>query len=166
MNHVYPKGIQILLAGSAALALTACQSDTAPAPGTVQITFYAHETEDGVCEPRRVARVNVPETDLYAVYGDVQFVDTRGQGMTRLPLQYVFNGYDDSGIAVSEARTGLNTDTACADLRIDNMIDHCLLNADRHAEAPCPTLEYSGEGFHSINLTQDRSQPGTPPGDG
>ena len=66
---------------------------------------------------------------------------------------------------MSEARTGLNTDSACADLRIDTMIDHCLLNADRSEEAPCPTLEYSGEGFHSINLTQDRSQPGTAPKD-
>lgn len=164
-----PDLLPAILAGASGLAVTACQQGTPagpPAPATIQVTYYAHETEDGVCEPRRVARVNVSDTDLYAVYGYVKYIDVRGHGMTSLPLQYVFYGYDSDGVGVSEVRTSINTDTACENLRIDHIVNYCHLNSTRPAEEPCPRLELSGEGFADLVLREDNSQPAAQDTDG
>ncbi|MED5549060.1 MAG: hypothetical protein VX529_06835 [Pseudomonadota bacterium] len=162
MMQFRPGILPAIVAGASGLVVAACQqgapADTLP-PATIEMTYYAHETEDGICQPRGVARVNVSDTDLYAVYGSVEYTDIHGGGTTRLPLQHVFYGYDSDGIGVSEVRTGIDTDTACEDLRIDHVVDHCLLNSTRPAEEPCPRLELSGEGFAGLVLKEDDSQP-------
>lgn len=158
-----------ILAGASVPAVAACQQETPADPlpaATIQVTYYAHETEDGICQPRGVARVNVSDTDLYAVYGSVEYTDIHGGGTTRLPLQHVFYGYDSDGIGVSEVRTGINTDTACEDLRIDHVVDHCQLNATRPAEESCPRIELSGEGFAGLAMQKDNSRPAAPDTEG
>lgn len=152
---------------SVALALVACGGGAAQEPtlpdNTVQVVFTATENADGACGPKRVARVNKEATGLDALYGDIAFVDVRDGAATRLPLQFVFRGWDDAGISEDRVQTGLNSTTPCDQLRIEMEVDYCFHGATRPERTACPPLQIAAEGFAGAELLVDKSEK-LPPG--
>jgi len=146
------------LAGLMAVSATACSSVEATNPEGVEVTFVAEESEPGVCEPHRIARVNKEETGLRALYGQVRYLDTSGGRATNLPFQLLFRGWDENGISDDTVRTGLNAETPCSNVEIVVSVNYCFLDETGNERTACPDISLSGEGFAGITLQEDNSR--------
>jgi hypothetical protein len=124
----------------------------------IQVVYEARENDEGVCTPYRVARANKEDLGIDAVYGQSAFVDQRDGKRTSIPLQIVFTGWDDQGMSRDEVQTAINTNTPCAELKIEHVVKECLHSETRPTPTACPPIEVRGEGFAAIELLEDQSQ--------
>ncbi|WP_022697963.1 hypothetical protein [Euryhalocaulis caribicus] len=146
----------LALAAPAFLFTAACAMGEPPQAlnGAAEITYHAQETAAGVCEVVRTGRVNKAETGLYKIHGENFYRDVNSGESTNIPLQALFMGADvETGMSEDRATTSINSDTPCADLKIEQIILFCLYDADRREEAPCPDLVIKGgESFAEITV--------------
>ncbi|MCD7060704.1 hypothetical protein [Pelagibacterium xiamenense] len=148
----------VLAAGVAAVAFSQQKVAGGVPPGELQVVIRAEETDSGVCRPETIATVNKQEQGFYALYGDARYSDTRDGTSTRLPLQWVFTGWDDAGMSEVRTATGINTETACADLKIAYEIEECWYDHSNREPRACPAIHIEGDGFAEIVIEEDRSQ--------
>lgn len=148
----------VLAAGVAAIALSQQESADAVPAGDLQVSVRAAETDSGVCRPETIVAVNKQEQGFYALYGEARYIDTRDGTSTDLPLQWVFMGWDGAGMSEVRATTGINTETACADLKIAYEIKECWYDHSNREPRACPEIHIEGDGFGEIVIEEDGSQ--------
>ena len=143
------------------LTATACTTETKAEPessasGKVPtITLTAGTSSSGYCQVEELAVVNKPETNLYNIFGEAKYVDMDTGETTRIPLQYVFRGWDDEGISQATGIVGLNSETSCDRLSIQTEVRYCIYDYTGGERQRCPEgLIYDGEGFGEILLTR------------
>ena len=143
------------------LTATACTTETkaepeASASGNVPtITLTAGTGSSGYCQVEELAVVNKSETNLYNIFGEARYVDMDTGETTRIPLQYVFRGWDDEGMSRTNGIVGINSETSCDRLSIRSEIRYCVYDYTGGEEQRCPDgLSYDGEGFGEILLTR------------
>lgn len=151
-------GALVLAAGVAAVALSQQEPASTVPAGDLQVVVRAVETDSGVCRPETIVTVNKQEQGFYALYGDSRYIDTRDDTSNRLPLQWVFMGWDDDGMSEFRTATGINTETPCADLKITYEIEECWYDYSNREPRACPELHLESDGFAGIVIEADRSQ--------
>ena len=153
--------ITVVAVACAIMSIAACTTESAAEPETATdpsvptITLTAGTSSDGYCQVEELAEVHRTSTQLFNIFGDAKYVDTDTGETTRIPLQYVFRGWDDEGMSRTNGIVGLNSETSCDRLSIQTEIQYCVYDYTGGEEQRCPeTLIYDGDGFGEIVLTR------------
>ncbi|MEN7343271.1 MAG: hypothetical protein AAAFM81_10025, partial [Pseudomonadota bacterium] len=136
------------------LIATFAESDEVAAEG-MHIAFDAVENDEGHCTPKRVVRAFIGDTNLYAVRGETRFV--MPGGVTEIPFQAVFRGFDDAGYSKDRATSLLNHPGRCDELSIVITIEFCEYYGDSGRERrQCPAIAMSGDdAFSSVQVIRE-----------
>ncbi|MHA7881758.1 hypothetical protein [Nitratireductor rhodophyticola] len=148
----------VLAAGIAAFALSQQKTASRVPAGDLHLTVHAEETGNRVCRPETRVTVNKREQGFYALYGEARYTDARDGKSTRLPLQWVFTGWDSAGMSQFHTTTGINTETPCADLKIAYRIRECWYDYSNREPRACPRIHVEGEGFAGLVIEEDQSR--------
>ncbi|KFB08995.1 hypothetical protein [Nitratireductor basaltis] len=151
-------GALALAAAAGAFAFNRQDIGKSVPAGELLVVIKAGETDNGICLPEALVSVNKQEQGLYALYGEARYIDTRNDESTRLPLQWVFMGWDDNGMSKSQTTTGINTQTPCTSLKIAYRIKECWYDPSNREPRACPKIHLEGDGFAAIVLDEDQSQ--------
>ena len=144
-----------MIAIAACTTETSAEAETATNPSVPTITLTAGTSSDGFCQVEELAEVHRTSTQLFNIFGDAKYVDMDTGETTRIPLQYVFRGWDDEGMSRTNGIVGINSETSCDRLSIQTEIRYCVYDYTGGEEQRCQdTLIYDGEGFGEIVLTR------------
>lgn len=132
----------------------------APGGDAVQIEWIAGSGSEGQCQPQRVARVNVPASELYMIRGKAQYSPTAGGPNTNLPLQIQFVAYDEQGLSEDRATTLVKGEAGCGDVNVRWIISECVYTFESSKGPGCPEIIVQGqEAFASFNLERRDRDP-------
>ena len=148
-------------AACAVTAMAACTTETgageetAVDPSVPTITLTTGTSSGGFCQVEELAEVHRTSTQLFNIFGDAKYVDMDTGETTRIPLQYVFRGWDDEGMSRADGIVGINSETSCDRLSVQTEIRYCVYDYTGGEEQRCPdNIIYDGDGFGEILLTR------------
>ncbi|MGB1557781.1 MAG: hypothetical protein ACPHCJ_08340 [Oceanococcaceae bacterium] len=151
--RVLALGLIAALGACSQAAESASSAKEAPSGGVVQVEWIAGQGAQGQCQPQRVARVNVPASELYMIRGKEQYSPTAGGPNTNLPLQIQFGSYDDQGLSEDRATTLVKGDAGCGDVDVRWIISECVYTFESSKGPDCPEIIVQGqEAFASFSL--------------
>ncbi len=136
------------------LVNTLAKSDE-PSREGVHIAFEGAQNSDGQCTPKRLVRAFVGDTGLYAIRGETRF--TMPGGVTEIPFQAVFRGFDNAGYSKDRSTSLLNHAGRCDELEIVITIEYCeYYGSDGRERRACPAMAMSGEdAFSSVEVIRN-----------
>ncbi|MEQ8480294.1 MAG: hypothetical protein RIC18_06530 [Hoeflea sp.] len=166
-------GAVLLGAGLLFVGLTEQNSTEAVSTSAqrVEFTYKPVMLKSGKCQPNRIALADWKQLNGIAeIHGEITFNDIKSGQTKTERLRAAFNREDANGIAISNVSWGALEDAPCSDIKISQVVTHCLYRSTRQDSkrnslfrAPgsrknaCPEISTTANGYASISVV-DESQ--------